>query len=332
MRLPLLHIILGLALGVGVGCGSVTSTSDGGGTGGSATGQGGTGGTSATGLGGTGGHGGATGSGGGSGGRAGSSGGKGSGGAGGASCDALATQYADALPAAQSCALKASGECQQLVSSSLSPCFLNCETYVNDPSTLNAIKASWEQAGCDSLVGTACPAIACLQPTNNVCSVGDGGSGTCSSNSGSAGGSGGHGGAAGGAGGSVGGTGGHGGSSGGGGKGGAGSGGTVGSGGNSGTDGGMTCSPSCTSGFICVASGTEGGAIINANDAGVCPSGTHPTGFESRCENDLAYGCMPVPAACGGTVTCTCAATLCRAPEICMGPTSGVLSCILEAP
>jgi hypothetical protein len=229
---------------------------------------------------------------------------------GGVSCDALATQYADALPAAQSCVLNASGECQQLVSSSLSPRFLNCMTYVNDPTALSAIKASWEQAGCNN-VDVFCPAIECLQPTNNMCVAGEGGGGVCSSNSGG---------------------GGHAGDSGGGGKGGAGSGGTLGSGGNQGTDGGMTCSPACTSGFICVASGTEGGAIINANDAGVCPSGTHPTGFENRCENNRAYGCMPIPAACGGTVTCTCAAALCSAPETCLGPTNGVLSCIVEAP
>jgi hypothetical protein len=73
-------------------------------------------------------------------------------------------------------------------------------------------------------------------------------------------------------------------------------GGSSGSGGNQGTDAGMTCSPACTSGFICIASGTEGGAIINANDAGLCPSGTHPAGLENRCDNNLAYGCMPIPA------------------------------------
>src|SRR5579863_3017975 len=107
MRPYLPLVLLGLALGFG--CGSVSGTSDGGGLGGSATGQGGAG---ATGLGGSGGHGGTTGSGGGSG---------GNGGTGGASCDALASQYAAALPAAQSCDLNASGECQQSVSSSLSP-------------------------------------------------------------------------------------------------------------------------------------------------------------------------------------------------------------------
>ena len=294
MRLSPFIALVGLALPLGGACGSVLTTNDGGGGSG----------------GGTGGHGGAAGGG--------NSGG--SGGTGGVSCGDLATQYTDALPAAQSCDVKASGECQQLVSSSLSPCFVTCMTYVNDSTALNAIKASWEQAGCNN-VAVLCPAIACLQPTNNMCLVGDAGSGVCSSNRGSGGaGAGGHAGGEAGGGGS------------GGSSGGAGSGGTLGSGGNQGTDGGMTCSPGCTSGSICIASGTEGGAIINANDAGVCPAGTHPTGFENRCENNLAYGCMQIPATCGGTVTCTCAATLCRAPEICMGPTNGVLSCILEAP
>jgi hypothetical protein len=54
-------------------------------------------------------------------------------------------------------------------------------TYVNDPSTLNSIKATWKQAGCNSPVGIFCPAIACLQPTNNMCVVGAGGGGVCSS-------------------------------------------------------------------------------------------------------------------------------------------------------
>ncbi len=148
----------------------------------------------------------AGGNGGGSTGQAGSAGGKGgsgTGGMGGMSCADLATQYADALATAQSCDVNATQQCQQLVSSSLSPCLRNCMTYVNDASTLNAIKTSWEQAGCNN-VAVLCPAIACLQPNNNICVVGDAGRGTCSSNAAGAGGSGGRGGAAGGRGGSSG--------------------------------------------------------------------------------------------------------------------------------
>lgn len=190
-------VLVGLALPLGGACGSVLGTNDGGG--GAAGGTSGRGGAGA----GKGGNGGA-------------------GGTAGVSCSDLATQYTDALPAAQSCDLNASGECHQLVSSSLSPCFVNCMTYVNDSSALNAIKASWVQAGCNN-VNVLCPAIACLQPTNNVCLVGDGGSGTCSSNTGGGGGAAGHG--ASGAGG-----GGHGGSSGSAGSGGAGTGGSGGGG------------------------------------------------------------------------------------------------------
>jgi hypothetical protein len=244
MRFHLPILLAGLTLGLGGACGSVSGINDGGGGN----------------AGGTTGHGGAAGGKGGNG---------GAGGTGGVSCGDLATQYAAALPAAQSCDLNASGECQQLVSSSLSPCFLNCMTYVNDPTALSAIKASWEQAGCDN-VDVLCPAIACLQPTNNMCLVGDGGSGICSSKSGGSGGSGGHGGA-GGSGGGAGagdGTGGHAGGSGGGGKGGAG--------------GGSECSPACDPTTLCCSEPsrtvTDGGLVVGSHwicvaptSAGACP-------------------------------------------------------------
>ena len=97
---------------------------------------------------------------------------------GGVSCKDLENQYTDALPAAQRCDVNTSGQCQQLVSSSLSPC-LTCTTYVNDATALTAITTSWEQAGCNSSVGIICPAIACIQPNAGVCTAVDGGSGTC---------------------------------------------------------------------------------------------------------------------------------------------------------
>jgi hypothetical protein len=144
-------VVLGFALGSG--CGSVLVPSDGGGGsgGGGAAGQGGAG---------TGGSGGQRTD-------------------GGVSCTDLQNQYAASMSLARSCDLNASGQCQQLASSSLSPCFLNCMTYVNDASDLDAIKQSWTAAGCDSLVGVACPAIACLQPTQGLCVASDGGGGGC---------------------------------------------------------------------------------------------------------------------------------------------------------
>ena len=146
----LLPVVLGVALGGG--CGSVLVPSDGGG---------------GSGGGGMAGHGSA-----GTGGQRTDS---------GVSCTDLQNEYAAAMSLAQSCDLNASGQCQQLASTSLSPCFLNCMTYVNDASALNSIKQTWTAAGCDSLVGVACPAIACLQPTQGLCVATDGGGGVCNS-------------------------------------------------------------------------------------------------------------------------------------------------------
>jgi hypothetical protein len=98
------------------------------------------------------------------------------------SCADLENQYAAALPAAESCAIGASEQCQQLVSKTLalSPCHVGCEMiYVNDASMLNAIESTWDQAGCN--LNVACPAIACAGPTNGVCVSADGGGGICKS-------------------------------------------------------------------------------------------------------------------------------------------------------
>jgi hypothetical protein len=97
--------------------------------------------------------------------------------AGAPSCSDLATQYADALLKAQLCNVNASGQCQQAVSSGLSPCG-GCATYVNDATTLNEIAATWTQQGCGN-VAVACPAILCQQPGPGACVAGDGGGGRC---------------------------------------------------------------------------------------------------------------------------------------------------------
>ncbi len=102
-----------------------------------------------------------------------------------------------------------------------------------------------------------------------------------------------------------------------------------GSGGQGGA-GGMTCSPACSTGSTCVGTGIEGGALILPNDAGVCPSGRHPSG--NICEDGLACACMPIPAGCGGTVSCTCASSLCPASHACQGPSGGILTCIEAVP
>jgi hypothetical protein len=96
--------------------------------------------------------------------------------AGSSSCDDLQSQYAAAITAAQSCDPHGSAQCQQLVSSSLSPCS-SCPTYVNDASAPGAIEQRWQQAGCGEAV--ACPAIACVAPTSATCFPADGGGGVC---------------------------------------------------------------------------------------------------------------------------------------------------------
>jgi hypothetical protein len=74
------------------------------------------------------------------------------GGDGGVNCAALESQYGAALSAAEACDLNASGQCQHLVGSFLPmlACNTGCSTiYVNAPTALGAIQASWEQAGCN---------------------------------------------------------------------------------------------------------------------------------------------------------------------------------------
>jgi hypothetical protein len=149
-----------LVAGLSVGCGSVLGSPDAGGTGGSGTGTGGQGGVSGTGGSGTGGS--ATG-----------------GAGGGLSCGDLAAAYAAALPAAASCDVSGAGQCQQVVSGSLSPCTVNCYlTFVDDATALNAIKDLWQQAGCAN-VAVLCPAISCVRPSSGVCVAADGGGGVC---------------------------------------------------------------------------------------------------------------------------------------------------------
>jgi len=97
-----------------------------------------------------------------------------------------------------------------------------------------------------------------------------------------------------------------------------------------GAGGGMTCSPVCGNRSICVATGTEGGALIMPNDAGVCPSGRHLNG--QTCVSDLSYVCMTIPAGCAGTVTCACASSLCSTLHTCEEPSGGILSCIEAVP
>jgi hypothetical protein len=189
-QLRIVIAFVALAVADGMGCGGVSSPNDGGqaGSTGSAghgsagsTGSAGHGGAGSTGTGGAGtGGAGSTGTAGHpSGGTSGSGGQGGGGGTGGAaSCDDLANQYTAALPAANACTVGAAGQCAKSVSGSLSPCFIDCMTYVQTDTALNDLKARWMAAGCNA-TPQVCPAIACLMPTAGTCAKGDGGAGMC---------------------------------------------------------------------------------------------------------------------------------------------------------
>lgn len=128
----------------------------------------------------------------------------------------------------------------------------------------------------------------------------------------------------GGTGGSTGATGGAGGSATGGAAGGAG-----GEAGQAGTSGSTDCNPACGAGSVCVGSGIEGGAVFLA-DGGMCPPGRHLQG--NACVQDLSYACMPIPSGCNGTVSCSCAGTLCATLHTCNVQSPGEITCIEAVP
>jgi hypothetical protein len=85
---------------------------------------------------------------------------------GGKTCSQLVTDYADALIVAKQCTPGAIDQCQQLVQGILSSC-TGCEQYVNDSTTLTAIRKQWTNQGC--MVPVLCPAIACIMPGPSTC-------------------------------------------------------------------------------------------------------------------------------------------------------------------
>ncbi|HEY4188062.1 MAG TPA: hypothetical protein VGP07_23505 [Polyangia bacterium] len=116
----------------------------------------------------------------------------GGGGAGGISpCASLASAYQSALAAAQDCGLGQSGQCQELMPTALSACGA-CSTYVNDSSSLSAIRQAWTAAGC---AGVAVPCFsdgACPNLVPSLCVAGpEANRGICAASASDAGGAGG---------------------------------------------------------------------------------------------------------------------------------------------
>jgi hypothetical protein len=88
------------------------------------------------------------------------------------------------------------------------------------------------------------------------------------------------------------------------------------------------CHPACGTGFVCVGTGVQGGAVFFA-DGGVCPAGRHAQG--NICIQDLTWACKPIPSGCNGVATCACASSLCTQGG-CSSPTLDELTCILAVP
>jgi hypothetical protein len=164
--------------GAGHGGGTAGTSGRGGGTAGASGHGGGRAGTSGQG----GGRAGTSGQGGGRAGTSGQGGGtagtSGQGGAGGATCAELVSDYAAAMTPARACTPGATGQCQVLVSTTLSSC-TGCSTYVNEATTLNKIRTQWTNQGC--AVPVACPPILCIAPGPTSCVATDSGApgGTC---------------------------------------------------------------------------------------------------------------------------------------------------------
>lgn len=149
------------------------------GTGGHAGGKGGAAGGHGGDAGAPGGHGGGAAGSTGTGGHAGAGGAAGGGGGhGGQSCDEIAAAFDAALPVAQSCSPGVEHQCEdQAQIGPLTGC-PGCAQYVNDNTTLNALRTQYSQQGCPHSV--VCPAILCIQPQKSGCKPSDASSGgTC---------------------------------------------------------------------------------------------------------------------------------------------------------
>ena len=97
-------------------------------------------------------------------------------------------------------------------------------------------------------------------------------------------------------------------------------------------DGGASASGCgiCAPGTVCVRNQVIGGAFIPP-DAGRCPDGrVMVPESPNSCALPPTYYCAPIPAVCGGTPTCTCAASLCQYP--CETADANLVFCLERVP
>jgi hypothetical protein len=96
----------------------------------------------------------------------------------GGTCTSLAEAYQTALTKAKECYPNPSGApCSNDVPSYLSSCGGVCRVFVGPTTTLTAIQAQWQQAGCGN-VPESCGAP-CPPPTGGMCAQTDGGTAIC---------------------------------------------------------------------------------------------------------------------------------------------------------
>jgi hypothetical protein len=90
-----------------------------------------------------------------------------------ASCSEIASEYANALPAALGCHVGGVDQCMKEVPLSLE---CGCLTFVNDSTALDALQGWWQSMGCKS--GPGCP-TGCPGYSGATCSASEGGISAC---------------------------------------------------------------------------------------------------------------------------------------------------------
>ncbi len=99
--------------------------------------------------------------------------------------------------------------------------------------------------------------------------------------------------------------------------------------GGTGSDASDACG-GCAAGDVCVVTTSSGGACMRPGDGGVCPNG-QVIPPDQCCDNTtVTAACERRPGACGGGLSCACAATLCACE--CLSTLGSTVECACFAP
>jgi hypothetical protein len=101
---------------------------------------------------------------------------------------------------------------------------------------------------------------------------------------------------------------------------------------SAGDAGAGSCSPACAHGSVCVKTQVIGGALIEPDDAGVCPAPrVMVPEAPGICSLPPSFQCATVPAACRASLSCACAQPVCGSLS-CESATAALVQCLLRAP